>query len=112
MSAPVCSLKLVIECGRVPEADGRPGDRLMCSRTTMNFQAKKSFAIVLYDRCAPKTCNPEKGVCASVAACSRKVIKQIDGAYEPPIIFQDMCMGCWDCIEACPLTAVEVRHTL
>ncbi len=77
---------------------------------TMNFQSKKSFAIVNYERCNPRACNPEKGVCASVSACSRKVIKQIDGVFEPPIIFQDICMGCWDCIEACPLNAIEVKH--
>ncbi|MCG6894904.1 MAG: 4Fe-4S binding protein [Desulfobacteraceae bacterium] len=26
------------------------------------------------------------------------------------MVFQDMCMGCWDCIEACPLDAVSVRN--
>ncbi|MFZ5907287.1 MAG: 4Fe-4S binding protein [Nitrospirota bacterium] len=26
------------------------------------------------------------------------------------MIFQDMCMGCWDCIEACPLKAVRIHH--
>jgi len=76
----------------------------------MNLQSKKSFAIVDYERCNPKGCSPEKGVCASASACTRKVIKQIDGVFEPPMIFQDICMGCWDCIEACPLDAVQLRH--
>jgi Fe-S-cluster-containing hydrogenase component 2 len=26
------------------------------------------------------------------------------------MVFQDMCMGCWDCIEACPLDAVFVKN--
>jgi ATP-binding cassette subfamily E protein 1 len=76
----------------------------------MNLQSKKSFATVDYERCDPKRCNPEKGVCACVSACTHKVIKQIDGVFEPPIIFQDMCLGCWDCIKTCPLDAVQVRH--
>lgn len=71
---------------------------------------KKSFAIVIYQKCQPKQCDPETGRCAAVKACAQKVIKQIDGLFEPPIIFQDLCMGCWDCLEACPLEAIERKH--
>ena len=76
----------------------------------MNMQPKKSFAMVDYEICDSRKCNPEKGVCAAVLACTHKVIKQIDGVFEAPLIFQDMCMGCWDCIEACPLDAVKIKH--
>ncbi|AOY59052.1 4Fe-4S ferredoxin iron-sulfur protein [Desulfococcus multivorans] len=38
------------------------------------------------------------------------MIKQLDGVFESPMIFQDMCMGCWDCIAACPLNAIVVKH--
>jgi len=76
----------------------------------MNLQSKKTFAIVDFARCNPKECNPEEGICAAASACSHKVIKQIDGVFELPIVFQDMCMGCWDCIEACPLDAIKVKH--
>jgi len=76
----------------------------------MNIQSKKSFAMADYERCSPRECNSEKGVCAAVSACTHKVIKQIDGAFESPIIFQDMCMACWDCIEACPLDAIYIKH--
>ncbi|MGC8490721.1 MAG: 4Fe-4S binding protein [Syntrophobacteraceae bacterium] len=68
---------------------------------------KKSFAAVEYEKCDPNGCDPERGRCASASACPRKVMKQIDGPFEQPIVFQDMCMGCWDCIEACPLHAVK-----
>ena len=74
------------------------------------MQSKKSFALVDYEICNPKECNPGEGVCAAVQACSHKVIKQIDGVFEPPMVFQDMCMGCWDCIEACPLDAIQIKH--
>jgi len=76
----------------------------------MNMQPKKTFAMVDYERCDCRKCNPEKGVCAVVLVCTHKVIKQIDGVFESPIIFQDMCMGCWDCIEACPLGAVKIKN--
>jgi ATP-binding cassette subfamily E protein 1 len=76
----------------------------------MNLQSKKTFAMVDYQRCNPDQCDPEKGLCAAVPACTHKVLKQIDGAFESPMVFQDMCMGCWDCIEACPLDAIEMKH--
>lgn len=66
--------------------------------------------MVDYDTCSPGRCDPEKGGCAAASACSHKVLKQIDGAFEPPMVFQDLCMGCWDCIEACPLDAIEMKH--
>jgi translation initiation factor RLI1 len=73
-------------------------------------QSKKSFASVNYALCNPKTCNPDEGHCAAVQACTHKLIKQMDGVYEQPMIFQDMCMGCWNCVEACPLEAVFAKH--
>jgi len=76
------------------------------------MQSKKSFAIVDYKICDPKKCDPENGLCAPVTACTHKVIKQLDGAFEQPVIFQDMCMGCWDCIDACNLTAIKIKHII
>ena len=74
------------------------------------MQPKKEFALVDYELCHPDKCNPEEGICAAAKACSHKVIKQIDGAFEPPMVFQDMCMGCWDCVEDCPFDAVQRKH--
>ncbi len=76
----------------------------------MSGQPKKTFALIDYEICNPKKCDPNKGICTSVSACTHNVIKQIDGAFEPPVIFQDMCMGCWDCIEACPLDAIQIKQ--
>jgi len=75
------------------------------------MQPKKSFAYVNYDICNPKKCDPENGKCVSVSACSHKVLNQLDGAFNPPVVFHDMCMGCWDCIEACPINAIERKQT-
>ena len=58
------------------------------------MQPKKVFAVINYDVCNPGACDPEKGRCPAVAACTHKVIQQIDGLFETPMVFQDMCMGC------------------
>jgi translation initiation factor RLI1 len=76
----------------------------------MILQSKKSFAMVDYEKCNPLKCDPEKGSCASATACTHKVLKQIDGVFEQPMVFMDLCMGCWDCIEVCPLKAVQIKH--
>jgi len=76
----------------------------------MSIQPKKSFALVEYTICDPTKCNPDVGLCAAVSACSHTVIKQLDGVFEPPIVFQDMCLGCLDCVEACQLDAVHMKH--
>ena len=77
---------------------------------TMSLQSKKSFAVVDYQKCDPKGCDPQKGACLSASACVRKVLKQLDGRFEQPMVFQDLCMGCWDCMEACPRNAVQAMH--
>ncbi|RLC27840.1 MAG: ferredoxin [Deltaproteobacteria bacterium] len=74
------------------------------------MQSKKSFASVNYEICNPGKCNPYEGRCAAVPACSHKVLKQLDGVFEPPMVFQDLCMGCRDCIEACPIDAIYMKH--
>ncbi len=76
----------------------------------MNIQAKKTFAVVDYQICDPAKCDPDKGLCPAVSACEHKVLKQIDGAFEPPMVFQDLCMGCWDCMEACPRNAIYIKQ--
>jgi len=73
---------------------------------------KKEFSAIKYDICDPKKCNPQEGKCVSAEACTYKVMKQIDGPFEPPVVFQDLCMGCWDCISACPLGAVYKKTIL
>jgi ATP-binding cassette subfamily E protein 1 len=73
---------------------------------------KKQFSAVDYSICDPKKCNPDSGKCLASTKCSYKVIKQIDGAFEPPVVFHDLCMGCWDCVDACPLSAVYIKRVV
>jgi len=76
----------------------------------MNLQAKKKFAMVDYDRCDPEQCDPDTGLCPAAKACTYKVLKQLDGPFEEPMVFQDQCLGCWDCMEACPLDAISIKE--
>jgi len=74
------------------------------------IKGKKSVASVDYKMCRPNECNPDTGICAAVEACSKAVLEQIDGPFEAPIVDQDMCLGCGDCVEACPLDAIQITH--
>jgi len=74
------------------------------------IKGKKSGVLVNYKICSPKVCNPDKGICAAVEACSKAVLEQIDGAFEVPIVDQDMCLGCGDCVGACPLAAIQIKY--
>lgn len=76
----------------------------------MHLQPKKVFAVVNYKICDPRQCDPGEGACAAAKACKHRVIKQIDGRFKQPMVFQDMCQGCWDCLEACPLGAVQRKR--
>ena len=73
-------------------------------------QGKKIFAMVDYKNCAPEQCDSENGICAAVKSCPHKVIIQIDGVFEQPMINQELCQGCWECLEACPLGAIYIKE--
>ena len=70
---------------------------------------KNAVVVVDLGKCRPAECAPETGVCAASVACDHKVMKQIDGPFEPPAVFQDLCLTCADCVNACPLGAVGKR---
>ena len=73
------------------------------------IKGKKTIALMDYRICNPNECNPDEGTCAAVEACSKGVIEQIDGTFEAPIVDQDMCLGCGDCVKACPLDAMKIK---
>jgi len=66
----------------------------------------KPTATVIFDRCKPDQCSPD-GRCPAVKVCEKRVLKQ-DAPGEPPYVFT-LCLACGDCIEACPLDAIELR---
>ena len=76
------------------------------------IKGKKSVALVDYKICNPNECNPDGGICAAVEACSKAVLEQIDGIFEAPTVDQDMCLGCGDCVESCPLDAIQIKYNI
>lgn len=65
------------------------------------------MAFVIFDKCEPEKC--AGGVCVAAQACERKILRQED-PYEPPMAHSSLCRACRDCVEACPLNAIEVRN--
>jgi len=58
-----------------------------------------------YSRCDPFRC--EKGICAAGQVCERKVLRQ-EKPGEMPDVYQALCLGCADCLEACPQEAIRL----
>jgi len=75
------------------------------------MKRKSKVSFIDYNICNPAKCNPENGMCSAVSLCPHHVMKQIDGAYEPPMIDWDLCQGCNHCAEGCSLNAIKTTHT-
>ena len=61
--------------------------------------------ILNYQACDPDYC--ENGICAAALVCERKVLKQ-EKPGELPDISPSLCLGCIDCIPACPREALQL----
>ncbi len=61
--------------------------------------------ILNYQACDPAYC--EDGICAAALVCERKVLKQ-EKPGELPDISPSLCLGCIDCIPACPREALQL----
>ena len=64
-----------------------------------------NVASVDYMKCLPENC--EGGICTASRACTHKVLMQPD-PYEMPMLNPLNCLGCGDCIEACPLNVIRI----
>ena len=58
-----------------------------------------------YERCDPESC--EDGICAAAKVCEKKVLRQ-EAPGEMPDIYPSLCLGCIDCIVACPRDAIRL----
>jgi translation initiation factor RLI1 len=63
-----------------------------------------------FDKCNPPACDSENGLCKATRACSHKLLEQ-EEPWEPPMLLSmKMCVGCGDCVTACPLSAIEIKN--
>jgi len=68
----------------------------------------KPKALVKYKKCAPEKCSPNNGICSAVKVCIHNILIQ-EETYDSPMVFPaDMCQGCGDCVQACPLNAITI----
>ncbi|MFC1512235.1 4Fe-4S binding protein [Candidatus Latescibacterota bacterium] len=66
----------------------------------------KLKAFVQYKMCKPEKCSPDDGKCRAVEVCKYYILKQ-EEIYESPGVYPiDMCKGCGDCLQECPLDAI------
>lgn len=63
------------------------------------------MALVQFDKCDP--CKCKEGKCAALLACKKKLIKQ-EKPGEIPMFSPASCVGCGDCLRACPQKAVTI----
>lgn len=66
---------------------------------------KGKMVIVDFRRCNPEEC--ERGECAAVRACPRRLLIQ-EKPHEPPMPNPSICKGCGECVRACPLKAILI----
>ena len=64
----------------------------------------KTQVLLDYSRCDPSQC--EGGICAAAEVCERKVLRQ-EKPGEMPDIYLSLCLGCTDCLSACPQGAIR-----
>ena len=67
------------------------------------------YATIDFDKCNPRICDAEHGLCEAARACKKKVLEQEERWESPILLSMKMCTGCGDCVAACPLAAIQIN---
>ena len=70
----------------------------------------QKYAIVDSERCNPERCRLNGGSCIAVHACTHNIMEQ-ESPYDVPVLWStNACVGCGDCVSACPLDAIFIQN--
>jgi NAD-dependent dihydropyrimidine dehydrogenase PreA subunit len=68
------------------------------------------YASIDFDKCNPRGCDGQLGMCEAVRSCKKKLLEQEEPWESPILISMKMCTGCGACVAACPLAAIEIKN--
>ena len=68
------------------------------------------YAHVNFEKCHPARCDGDGGSCPAVVSCKHKLLEQEDAFESPMLLSVALCVGCADCVRACPLDAIQIER--
>jgi Fe-S-cluster-containing hydrogenase component 2 len=70
------------------------------------------WACVDFSICRPALCDGKTGACSASLACRKNLLEQEEPFDSPVLLSSRMCVGCGDCVTACPFGAVRIESGL
>ncbi len=68
------------------------------------------YAVVNYQACEPRKCNPKHGFCKAAQVCSHSILIQEEPGEPPMLLSARLCVGCGDCVRECPFKAISIQY--